>query len=169
MKGIEYCLLLANEPILYVIRKQQRTGPETVIPLEDFYILSGTVYKCPSIKSLVHSKLRNISHILTKCLEQSNSLFNWLLVLQIWLFIKNHLIPDPNPNQLPYWSKITNESSLRFGSGFAMKNHTFMHQIRNNPKNIENRQAKRFKFKVLKINFNYDNQYCTSHQESQKF
>lgn len=73
MKGTEYCLLYAHEPILYVIRKQYRTSPKETSFLEDFFILSGTVYKCPSLESLVHSKLRNLSHLLSMCVSECNS------------------------------------------------------------------------------------------------
>ena len=45
MTGIEYILLCAQEPILYVIRKQQRHSPTQVTTLADYYIVAGVVYQ----------------------------------------------------------------------------------------------------------------------------
>ena len=39
MTGIEYCLLYVQEPILYVIRKQQRQSPTHTTPISDYYIV----------------------------------------------------------------------------------------------------------------------------------
>ena len=45
MVGVEYMLLCAQEPILYVIRKQQRHSPSQVTTLADYYIVAGVVYQ----------------------------------------------------------------------------------------------------------------------------
>ena len=79
MTGIEFSLLLVQEPILYVIRKVHRQSPEkgiiyvkylykyiylcsfltccTVVPLADYYILGGVVYQCPDLQSIINSRL----------------------------------------------------------------------------------------------------------------
>ena len=75
MTGIEYSLLLVQEPILYIIRKVHRQSPDkckhagsfhnyclflfaiTVVPLAYFYILGGVVYQCPDLHSLLNSRL----------------------------------------------------------------------------------------------------------------
>ena len=45
MVGIEYMLLCAQDPILYVVRKQQRHSPTHVTTLADYYIIAGVVYQ----------------------------------------------------------------------------------------------------------------------------
>lgn len=60
MTGIEYFLLHAQEPILYVIRKQARQSPTQVHPLTDYYIIAGTVYQAPDLVSVINSRLVKI-------------------------------------------------------------------------------------------------------------
>lgn len=59
MTGKEYTLLHVQEPVLYVIRKQDRTSPETVTPLVDYYILAGVVYQAPDLNSIIQSRVLN--------------------------------------------------------------------------------------------------------------
>lgn len=61
MTGLEYILLHVQDPILYVIRKQQRHSPNHVIPLADYYIIAGIVYQAPDLASVLNSRLVNIS------------------------------------------------------------------------------------------------------------
>lgn len=57
MTGIEFELIHAQEPILYVIRKQDRKSPTSATPLAVYYILAGTVYQAPDLWSIVNSRL----------------------------------------------------------------------------------------------------------------
>ena len=41
----KYILLCGQEPILYVIRKQQRHSPTQVTTIADYYIVAGVVYQ----------------------------------------------------------------------------------------------------------------------------
>lgn len=59
MTGLEYTLLHAQEPILYVIRKQSRHSPTHVTPLADYYIIGGIVYQAPDIQTVVNSRILN--------------------------------------------------------------------------------------------------------------
>ena len=64
MPGIEYCLLYVQEPILYVIRKQNRHSPTHVTPISDYYIVAGTIYQAPDLGSVVNSRLLSaVSHL----------------------------------------------------------------------------------------------------------
>ncbi|KAB0347439.1 hypothetical protein FD754_012296, partial [Muntiacus muntjak] len=45
MVGVEYILLHAQEPILFIIRKQQRQSPTQVIPLADYCVIAGVIYQ----------------------------------------------------------------------------------------------------------------------------
>lgn len=57
MVGIEYILLHAQEPILFIIRKQQRQSPAQVIPLADYYIIAGVIYQAPDLGSVINSRV----------------------------------------------------------------------------------------------------------------
>lgn len=57
MTGVEYALLHVQEPILYVIRKQQRYSPQQTTPLADYYIIAGKVYQAPDLGSVLNSRI----------------------------------------------------------------------------------------------------------------
>lgn len=62
MTGVEYALLHAQEPILYIIRKQQRHSPTHVTSIADYYIIAGVVYQAPDVKSVVNSRMTSTLH-----------------------------------------------------------------------------------------------------------
>lgn len=70
MKGVEYMLLQAQEPILYVIRKQHRHSPSMVVPLANYYIIAGVIYQAPDLKSILESKLLTAMHSLQSAFEE---------------------------------------------------------------------------------------------------
>lgn len=70
MKGIEYILLHSKEPILFVIRKQQRHSPTYVVPLANYYIIAGVIYQAPDLKSIVESKLLTTMYSLQSAFEE---------------------------------------------------------------------------------------------------
>ena len=55
--GVEYELQDAQEPHLFVIKKQQRSGPKATSPLQYYYILDGNVYQAPSLHAALSSRL----------------------------------------------------------------------------------------------------------------
>lgn len=78
MTGKEYILLHVQEPVLYIIRKQDRLGPDSATPLEDYYVLAGVVYQAPDLNSILQSRVLNSALNLKSALEefQSISTFN---------------------------------------------------------------------------------------------
>lgn len=72
--GKEYILLHVQEPILYVIRKQDRIGPESATPLVDYYILAGVVYQAPDLNSIIQSRVLNSTLNLKSALEEFQEL-----------------------------------------------------------------------------------------------
>uniref|UniRef100_T1JAN2 Mediator of RNA polymerase II transcription subunit 6 n=1 Tax=Strigamia maritima TaxID=126957 RepID=T1JAN2_STRMM len=62
MTGIEYVLFYAQEPILYVVRKQHRHGPNQVAPLFHYYIIAGVVYQSPDIGSIINARMLSAAH-----------------------------------------------------------------------------------------------------------
>lgn len=73
MTGLEYILLHAQEPILYVIRKQHRHSPTQVTPLTDYYILAGVVYQAPDLNSVFNSRMLTTVHYLQSAFEEASS------------------------------------------------------------------------------------------------
>ncbi len=64
MHGVEYCLLYVQEPILYVIRKQNRHSPTHVTPISDYYIVAGKIFQAPDLCSVVNSRLLSaVNHL----------------------------------------------------------------------------------------------------------
>ncbi|KAK7480362.1 hypothetical protein BaRGS_00028409 [Batillaria attramentaria] len=59
MQGLEYTLLHAQEPILYVVRKQIRHSQNQVTPVADYYIIGGIVYQGPDLSSVINSRMLN--------------------------------------------------------------------------------------------------------------
>ncbi|XP_018648858.1 med-6-related [Schistosoma mansoni] len=57
MTGIEFYLHHAQEPILFIIRKQQRLSPTQVTPLAYYYVINGTVLQAPDLSTLLNSRL----------------------------------------------------------------------------------------------------------------
>lgn len=70
MKGIEYILLHSKEPILFVIRKQQRHSPTYVVPIANYYIIAGVIYQAPDLKSIIESKLLTTIYSLQSAFEE---------------------------------------------------------------------------------------------------
>lgn len=75
MTGLEYILLHVQEPILYVIRKQHRHGPQPqqVTPLADYYIIAGIIYQAPDLASVLNSRLLSAVHHIQSSFEESSS------------------------------------------------------------------------------------------------
>lgn len=73
MVGPEYVLLIAQEPILYVIRKQHRTSPTQVIPLAHYYVIAGKVYQAPDLGNVVNSRLSNCANYLQQAFTETHS------------------------------------------------------------------------------------------------
>ncbi|ODV89666.1 hypothetical protein CANCADRAFT_14293, partial [Tortispora caseinolytica NRRL Y-17796] len=67
MRGIEFVVAVAKEPELWVIRKQNRIGPDETIPLSTYFVANEIIYMAPSVYSVVSSHVLN----LTKSLKDS--------------------------------------------------------------------------------------------------
>lgn len=57
MTGTEFVIAYVREPDFWVIRKQTRTGPESTITDQDYYIIGANVYQAPKIYDLLSSRL----------------------------------------------------------------------------------------------------------------
>uniref|UniRef100_A0A674PKI2 Mediator of RNA polymerase II transcription subunit 6 n=1 Tax=Takifugu rubripes TaxID=31033 RepID=A0A674PKI2_TAKRU len=73
MVGVEYILLHAQEPILYIIRKQQRQSPTQVIPISDYYIIAGVVYQAPDLGTVISSRVLSAVHGIQSAFDEAMS------------------------------------------------------------------------------------------------
>ncbi|KAI4798000.1 hypothetical protein KUCAC02_024707 [Chaenocephalus aceratus] len=73
MVGVEYILLHAQEPILYIIRKQQRQSPTQDIPLADYYIIAGVVYQAPDLGTVISSRALSAVHGIQSAFDEAMS------------------------------------------------------------------------------------------------
>uniref|UniRef100_A0A7N8YLF7 Mediator of RNA polymerase II transcription subunit 6 n=1 Tax=Mastacembelus armatus TaxID=205130 RepID=A0A7N8YLF7_9TELE len=73
MVGVEYILLHAQEPILYIIRKQQRQSSTQVIPLADYYIIAGVVYQAPDLGTVISSRVLSAVHGIQSAFDEAMS------------------------------------------------------------------------------------------------
>ena len=73
MVGLEYILLHVQEPILFVIRKQNRHSATQVTPLTDYYIIAGYVYQAPDLHSLISFRLTSGIHHLVSAFDEAQS------------------------------------------------------------------------------------------------
>ncbi|XP_038621561.1 mediator of RNA polymerase II transcription subunit 6 isoform X2 [Tachyglossus aculeatus] len=73
MVGVEYILLHAQEPILFIIRKQQRQSSSQVIPLADYYIIAGVIYQAPDLGSVINSRVLTAVHGIQSAFDEAMS------------------------------------------------------------------------------------------------
>ncbi|BHF65824.1 Mediator of RNA polymerase II transcription subunit 6 [Sparganum proliferum] len=69
MTGIEFYLHHSQEPVLFVIRKQQRLSTTLVTPIAYYYIVNGTVIQAPDLATLVNARLHTVIHGLNKTIQ----------------------------------------------------------------------------------------------------
>jgi len=55
--GVEYLIHDAQEPHLFVVRKQMRHSPKSATPLAFYYILDGRIYQAPPLHATVSSRM----------------------------------------------------------------------------------------------------------------
>lgn len=54
--GPEYVVISAQEPNVYVIRKQLRVSPDKMVPLAAYYVLDGSIYQAPHLQAVLGSR-----------------------------------------------------------------------------------------------------------------
>uniref|UniRef100_A0A8C5KST2 Mediator of RNA polymerase II transcription subunit 6 n=1 Tax=Jaculus jaculus TaxID=51337 RepID=A0A8C5KST2_JACJA len=102
MVGIEYILLHAQEPILFIIRKQQWQLPAQVIPLADYYIIAGVIYQAPDLGSVINSRVLTAVYGIQSAFEEAMSYCRYLPSKGYWWHFKDHEKQDkakPKPKR----------------------------------------------------------------------
>ncbi|XP_064427332.1 mediator of RNA polymerase II transcription subunit 6 isoform X4 [Mirounga angustirostris] len=90
MVGVEYILLHAQEPILFIIRKQQRQSPTQVIPLADYYIIAGVIYQAPDLGSVINSRVLTAVHGIQSAFDEALSYCRYHPSKGYWWHFKDH-------------------------------------------------------------------------------
>nr|XP_033706876.1 mediator of RNA polymerase II transcription subunit 6 isoform X5 [Tursiops truncatus] len=90
MVGVEYILLHAQEPILFIIRKQQRQSPTQVIPLADYYIIAGVIYQAPDLGSVINSRVLTVVHGIQSAFDEAMSYCRYHPSKGYWWHFKDH-------------------------------------------------------------------------------
>ncbi|GJQ11393.1 hypothetical protein GpartN1_g3184.t1 [Galdieria partita] len=78
MVGTEYVVTNQQEPVFFIVEKVHRYNKEETKTLQIFYILEGTVYQSPSLRSLLLSRLSESFFHISGSFEslQQSSLFS---------------------------------------------------------------------------------------------
>eukprot|EP00898_Chlorokybus_atmophyticus_P000902 jgi/Chlat1/1812/Chrsp135S02130 len=64
MQGLEYIVDFVQEPVLYVIKKQQRVSPQKATPHAAFHVLEGNIYQAPHLHGVLAARMmRCLYHI----------------------------------------------------------------------------------------------------------
>lgn len=77
MKGIEFVLAIANEPDLWVIRKQERSSPSDAKILATYYVVGDNIYQAPTTYSVLSSRIFAISLYMGKALDNVQDLLSF--------------------------------------------------------------------------------------------
>nr|XP_048710217.1 mediator of RNA polymerase II transcription subunit 6 isoform X3 [Caretta caretta] len=113
MIGVEYILLHAQEPILFIIRKQQRQSPTQVIPLADYYIIAGVIYQAPDLGSVINSRVLTAVHGIQSAFDEAMSYCRYHPSKGYWWHFKDQeeresetVISDGRlKTELPYYKR----------------------------------------------------------------
>lgn len=74
MKGLEFVLAVAQEPDVWVIRRQMRYSPTEAEILATYFVVGENIYQSPSIYSVVASRLLSTTKNLNEALEIARGL-----------------------------------------------------------------------------------------------
>ncbi|CAG8663476.1 4552_t:CDS:2 [Funneliformis mosseae] len=62
MVGIEFQVIFQKPPVLWVIRKQNRTDEVHTSPIATYYILNNNIYQAPDLYSVIGSRILTSLH-----------------------------------------------------------------------------------------------------------
>ncbi|KAL1951801.1 hypothetical protein VTO73DRAFT_950 [Trametes versicolor] len=71
--GIEFALVHAEPPSLFIIHKRERLSPHEVRPLAVYFILNHRIYQSPDVYTLISNRLLTSLHSLQKSLDTLRS------------------------------------------------------------------------------------------------
>lgn len=130
MTGVEFIILINNEPSFYLIRKQERVSPTKTQILNDYYIINSNIYMSPNIYSVVSSRLLNCTLNFKKSFK---------------VFTEINELTSSTPQELQDVQSLA-ELEAKLDSGVEMKptsssqgtlNNTTANTIANTPTNLK--------------------------------
>ncbi|KAI0823053.1 MED6-domain-containing protein [Trametes gibbosa] len=71
--GIEFALVHAEPPSLFIIHKRERLSPDEVRPLAVYFILNNRIYQSPDVYTLISNRLLTSLHSLQRSLDTLRS------------------------------------------------------------------------------------------------
>eukprot|EP00128_Syssomonas_multiformis_P006949 Colp12_sorted_trinity150504_noHs@22187 len=71
LTGIQYEVVFAQHPVLYVIRKHRRLSRDHVEPLAMYYVLEGTIFQAPDLLSALRCRFRTCTHQLQEAFKEA--------------------------------------------------------------------------------------------------
>ncbi|KAI8995397.1 MED6 mediator sub complex component-domain-containing protein [Trametes punicea] len=71
--GIEFALVHAEPPSLFIVHKRERLSPDEVRPLAVYFILNNRIYQSPDVYTLISNRLLTSLHSLQKSLDTLRS------------------------------------------------------------------------------------------------
>lgn len=74
MKGLEFVVAIAHEPILWIIRKQERLSSEVTRPISTYFVVGENIYMAPAIHSIIQNRVLSIALSLNQSLRTACSL-----------------------------------------------------------------------------------------------
>lgn len=89
MQGIEYQLLHAQEPILYIVRKQHRYSPAQQTPLNNYHIIAGEIYQTPDLSAIINSRLLSAATQLNGAFTEHQSFSQYHPSRGYWWHFRN--------------------------------------------------------------------------------
>lgn len=90
MQGVEYILLHTQEPILYIVRKQNRYSPTQVTPLANYHIIGGQVFQTPDLGSVINSRMLAAVSNLNSAFTELQSYSHYHPSKGYWWQFRNH-------------------------------------------------------------------------------
>ncbi|XP_031561029.1 mediator of RNA polymerase II transcription subunit 6-like [Actinia tenebrosa] len=111
MAGIEYEVIHVQDPILFVIRKQQRHSSTHVTPIADYYILAGIVYQAPDLGSVINSRMLSALHNFESAFKEAVSYSRYHQSKGYWWQFKDS---QKNPDSKTTTEKKTSQASSLF-------------------------------------------------------
>ncbi|KAM0788642.1 hypothetical protein ACM66B_006112 [Microbotryomycetes sp. NB124-2] len=67
--GVEYAVVHAAPPSLFIIHKRDRVSPTEATPIAAYYVLNDSVYQGPSLHTVINERILTSLHALSRGLE----------------------------------------------------------------------------------------------------
>ncbi|GAM26597.1 hypothetical protein SAMD00019534_097720, partial [Acytostelium subglobosum LB1] len=105
MIGIEYEVVMAQEPMLFLVAKQSRVSPTDASVQTLYYIINGTIYQSPDIRSVFESRMVQSLFHLIHAFEKLLSTVTWDIVDGYQITLAAHLNQQDKSKLMTYTRK----------------------------------------------------------------